>query len=86
VGPGSNRAEIVLPRSRDGASIDAFLARTAWSGAPRVTGASALGESDALAAAALAIAVARIAEGRIDEALVVAMARGRGFAFVLVAP
>jgi 3-oxoacyl-[acyl-carrier-protein] synthase II len=86
VAPRSNRAEVVLSETRESASIDAFLARTAWSDAPRVTGAPALGESDALAAAALAIAVARIADRRIDEALVVAMARGRGFAFVLVTP
>ena len=84
--PRSSRAEIVVPLVSASADLDAFVARTAWRGVPRVTGAPALGASDALGAAALAIAVARIAEGRADEALVVAVAQGRGFAFVLVAP
>jgi hypothetical protein len=45
--------------------------------------APALGESDGLGAVALAVAAGRIATERIDEALVLGLAKGRGCAIVL---
>jgi 3-oxoacyl-[acyl-carrier-protein] synthase II len=83
-GPVSGRAEVVLPRA--GAALQAWVARSAWRDRPTVSGAPSLGESEALAAAALAIGASRIAAGRTDECLVLATALGRGYAVVLVAP
>src|ERR1019366_4713439 len=62
-----------------------LVAETAWRGCPRVACAPALGESDALRAVAVAGAAGRIATGRIDEALVLGVAQGRGYAIVLAA-
>ncbi|MCL2450549.1 MAG: beta-ketoacyl-[acyl-carrier-protein] synthase family protein [Polyangiaceae bacterium] len=81
--PRSARVEVVV--ARPSAAIEALVERTAWRSAPQVSVAEALGESYALTAAALATAAARVGTGRVDEALVVAMSRRRGFAFILVA-
>jgi 3-oxoacyl-[acyl-carrier-protein] synthase II len=79
--PRSARAEVILARLNGGA--DALIARTGWSPCPRHACAPALGESEGLGAVALAVAVGRIATGRADEALVLGLARGRGYAIVL---
>jgi 3-oxoacyl-[acyl-carrier-protein] synthase II len=79
--PRSSRAEVLLPRSSKGA--DALLASTSWSSMTRVVCAPLLGESDALGAAAIAIASARIGKALIEDALVLGTAKGRGFAIVL---
>jgi 3-oxoacyl-[acyl-carrier-protein] synthase II len=82
--PDAAGAEVVLARANGGA--DKLLAATAWSACPRVICAPAFGESDALGAVAIAVAVGRIATGRTPAALVLGLARGRGYAIVLVAP
>lgn len=79
--PAGGRAEVLLARSGD-AAVE-LLARTRWWSCPRLTCAPALGESDALGAVALAVAVGRLATERVDETLVLGVARGRGYAVVL---
>jgi 3-oxoacyl-[acyl-carrier-protein] synthase II len=79
--PQSGRAEVLLPRANGGAAQ--LLDATPWGGCPRVVCASFLGESDALGACAIAIAAARLAARTIDQALIVGLARGRGYAIVL---
>lgn len=79
--PREGRAEVILARADVGA--EAVLAGTPWSACPRLVCAQALGESDGLGAVAIAVAVGRIASGRTDQALVLGLARDRGYAFVL---
>jgi 3-oxoacyl-[acyl-carrier-protein] synthase II len=81
VGPSGAAAEVVLARANGGS--DALLAATAWAACPRITCAEALGESDGLGAVAIAVAAARVAAGRASDALVLGLAKGRGFALVL---
>ncbi len=76
-------AEVVLPRANGGA--EALLAVTGWRGCPRVLCAPSLGESEALGAAAVAMAAGRIASGSAPAALVLGLAKGRGYAIVLTA-
>jgi len=77
-------AEVVLARVEDDADI--LLGRTPWMRCSRSACAPALGESDGLGAVAIAVAAGRIATGRVREALVLGLAKGRGFAIVLAAP
>jgi len=79
----AGRSEVVQARVTP--SGEQLVAETAWSGCPRVACAPALGESDALGAVAVAVAAGRIATGRIDEALVLGVAQGRGYAIILAA-
>jgi len=81
VAPSGAAAEVVLARANGGS--DALLAATPWAECPRVTCAEALGESDGLGAVAIAVAAARVAAGRATDALVLGLAKGRGFALVL---
>jgi 3-oxoacyl-[acyl-carrier-protein] synthase II len=80
--PRGDRAEVVLARANGG--TEDLVRSTAWSSCPRVVCAPALGESDALGAVAIAVAAARIATGRADEALVIGLSKGRGYAVVLM--
>lgn len=80
-GPRSTRAEVLLPRASEGA--DRLLASTSWEGSHRLHCAPVVGESDALGALAIAVAAARIGAALIEEALVVGLTKGRGFAIVL---
>jgi 3-oxoacyl-[acyl-carrier-protein] synthase II len=75
------RAEVLLPRANGGAVE--LLASTPWADVPCVVCAPFLGESDALGACAIAVGVARLAAGTIDEALILGLAKGRGYAIVL---
>jgi 3-oxoacyl-[acyl-carrier-protein] synthase II len=84
VAPESTAAEVGLARSNGG--VDALLAGTAWRDVPRFACAPAIGESDGLGGVALAVAAGRLATGRAREALVVGLAKERGYAIVLVAP
>jgi 3-oxoacyl-[acyl-carrier-protein] synthase II len=77
-------AVVVLPRANGGA--DRLLDGTAWAACPRIVCAPALGESDALGAAAATIAVGRLATGGAQAALVFGVAKGRGYAIVVTAP
>jgi 3-oxoacyl-[acyl-carrier-protein] synthase II len=77
------RAEVVQARVTP--SGEQLLADTGWRACPRVSCARALGESDALGAVAVAVAAGRIAMGLIDQALVLGVAQGRGYAIVLAA-
>ena len=79
--PSGAAAEVVLARANGGS--DALLAATAWAKCPRITCAQSLGESDGLGAVAIAVAAARVATGRASDALVLGLAKGRGFALVL---
>ncbi|MDP9035392.1 MAG: beta-ketoacyl-[acyl-carrier-protein] synthase family protein [Myxococcota bacterium] len=79
--PHARRAELILARPHG--NVDALLAGTGWCACSRAVCAPALGESDALGAVAVAVAVARIAAGRSDEALVLGLAQGRCFAILL---
>jgi hypothetical protein len=79
--PREGRAEVILARADGGAGP--LLARTPWSSCPQLVCAQAVGESDGLGAVALAVAAGRIASGRTDQALVLGLARGRGYAVVL---
>jgi hypothetical protein len=60
-----------------------LLAGTPWGACPRLVCSEAVGESDGLGAVAIAVAVGRIASGRTEQALVLGLARGRGYAIVL---
>ena len=82
-GPRLGRAEVVLPRaSKD---IEVLLASTPWGSCTKVMCNCALGESDALGTVALAVAAGRIAAGLAEEALVLGISKGRGYAVVLAA-
>ncbi len=82
--PGEPGSEIVLARATEGAGR--ILDQTAWRACRRIACAPALGESEGLGAVAVAVAVGRIATGRVTEALVLGVAHGRGYAIVLTAP
>ena len=82
--PRGERAEVLLARADGGA--DELIDRTGWRFHPRLVCAPALGESDALGAAAVAVAAARIGTARAAEALVLGLARARGYAIVLALP
>jgi 3-oxoacyl-[acyl-carrier-protein] synthase II len=81
--PSATRVEIVTPWADP---ARAALASTAWRDRPLLPWPASLAGGDALDAAALAIAAARVASGRADEAIVVTLAPGRGSAIVLAAP
>jgi hypothetical protein len=91
-GEGGGGALAGLRGPRDGAEVvwarptetaERALAETAWRAQPRVACAPALGESDALGAAAVAIAASRVGQGVAPEALVVGAAQGGGYAILL---
>ncbi len=79
-------AVVVLPRKS--ADLDPLLTAAAgpWLGVRRETCDAAAGEHEALGIIALAAAVSRIARGEARDALVLGLAKGRGYALVLVAP
>jgi 3-oxoacyl-[acyl-carrier-protein] synthase II len=79
--PRGERAEVLLARAHAG--VGPLLEGSAWSGCVRLACAPAVGESDALGAVAIAIAVGRIATGQTDEALVLGLTAARGHAVVL---
>jgi hypothetical protein len=78
------RAEVVWGRATDVGAR--WLERTSWKVCPRRACAPALGESDALGAAAVAMAASRIGLRRVDEALVLGVGAGHGYAILLTAP
>jgi 3-oxoacyl-[acyl-carrier-protein] synthase II len=80
-GPRSRRAQVLLPRASEEA--DRVLASTPWKEWERAVCAPVLGESDALGAVAIAVAAARIGAAVVEEALILGLAKGRGFAIVL---
>jgi 3-oxoacyl-[acyl-carrier-protein] synthase II len=80
--PRGDRAEVVLARANGG--IEELLQNTPWASRRRVVCAPALDESDALGAVAIAVAAARIFTERVDEALVLGLSKGRGYAVVLM--
>jgi 3-oxoacyl-[acyl-carrier-protein] synthase II len=82
--PRTDRAEVVV--SRPSAAVERWLERTPWGRLRRWTCSTALGESEALGAVAIAIAAARVGTGCVTEALVVGIERGRGYALVLATP
>jgi hypothetical protein len=73
-----------LARANGGA--DALLAGTPWTACPQFVCSEAIGESDGLGAVAIVVAAGRIAAGRVDEVLVLGLARERGYAIVLAGP
>jgi 3-oxoacyl-[acyl-carrier-protein] synthase II len=79
--PAGPAAEVLL--ARPNATVDELLAGTSWSRAPRLVCGAALGESDGLGAAALAVAAGRIAVGQASDVLVLGLAPGRGYAMAL---
>jgi hypothetical protein len=82
--PRGERTEVIVPRTDGG--IFELLDQSSWRACPRLLCAPALGESDALGAVAIAVAAARVGRGLTTAALVVGLARGRGYAIVLEAP
>ncbi len=82
-GPVTALAEVIVPRFDD-RTLE-ILGACPWRACRRHSCATALGESDALGAVALAVASARIGQGLAREALVLGLARGRGYAIVLEA-
>jgi 3-oxoacyl-[acyl-carrier-protein] synthase II len=81
VSPRSDRTEVVVARANGEAT--ALLDRSSWAACPRLVCAPSLGDSDGLGAVAIAVAVGRLATARADEALVLGLTRGRGYAVVL---
>ncbi|HEX8796403.1 MAG TPA: beta-ketoacyl synthase N-terminal-like domain-containing protein [Polyangiaceae bacterium] len=81
VAPSEAGAEVVLARVNGGS--DALLAATPWAACRRITCAESIGESDGLGAVAIAVAAARVAAGKTRDALVLGLAKGRGFALVV---
>jgi 3-oxoacyl-[acyl-carrier-protein] synthase II len=84
ISPPADGAEVVLARANGGSGV--LLDGTAWRACPRHLCAPALGESDGLGAAAVAVAAGRIATGRASHVLVLGLARARGYAIVLTQP
>jgi 3-oxoacyl-[acyl-carrier-protein] synthase II len=82
--PPTADSEVVLPRPNGGA--EALLGSTRWGACRRIVCAPSLGESDGLGAAAAAIAAGRVASGRTSSALVLGLAKGRGYALLLARP
>lgn len=82
--PRGARPEVIVPRTDGG--VFELLARSSWRACPRLPCAPDLGESDALGAVAIAVAAARVGRGLTTAALVLGLARGRGYAIVLEAP
>lgn len=81
--PGKN-ACVVMPRKKD-PSLEALLDASAWKDVPRVACDGAGGEHEALGAIAIGAATSEIARGKVKEALVVGLAKGRGYALRLEA-
>jgi 3-oxoacyl-[acyl-carrier-protein] synthase II len=77
-----SRAHVVVPRVS--AALDAALASSAWGAVSRVVCEEA--GVGAVGATALAVAARRLQAGASREALVVGIARGRGYAALLAAP
>jgi 3-oxoacyl-[acyl-carrier-protein] synthase II len=77
-------ARVVL--ARPVAEIDALLAPTPWSAVPRVSCRARAGDHEALGAVALVVGTSLIARGEARTVLVLGLARGRGYAFVLAEP
>jgi len=75
------RARVILVRENGG--VDELLDASPWRSCARET--LAEGEHEALGALALAIAAERLGRREFDEALVVGLARGRGYAIALAA-
>jgi 3-oxoacyl-[acyl-carrier-protein] synthase II len=84
VAPRGETPEVVLARPNGGAGE--ILARTRWDTFPRLECARVLGESDGLGGVAIAVAASRVAAGRASDALVLGLARDRGYAIVLSRP
>jgi 3-oxoacyl-[acyl-carrier-protein] synthase II len=84
VAPGGDESEVLV--ARGGGAVDALVAATAWGRCRRVTCAPALGDSDGLGAAALAVGASRVGSGLAAEVLVLGVAPGRGHAIVLTRP
>ncbi len=82
--PTRNRPEVLL--ARESSTADALLARTAWSGSPRLSCAEILGDSDGLGGVAVAVAAARLGAGLATDALIVGLDDARGYFIVLSAP
>jgi len=82
--PRTPRACVVLARPDD--DLERFVERAGWGACPRWVCVRAVGESDALGAVAIAVAAARVGTRRASEALLVGVARGRGYAIVLAEP
>lgn len=82
--PSTKESEVIQARASDAA--ERALASTAWSGCPRVVCGPAIGESDALGAAAVAVAAGRVGAGRVSEALVLGVGDRQGYAILLVRP
>jgi 3-oxoacyl-[acyl-carrier-protein] synthase II len=78
----ARRASVIV--ARDGGSVRAALAASAWSGVARV--ASEPAEHDAVGAIAVATAAARIGAGEASDVLVLGAAKGRSYAIVLAVP
>ena len=84
VAPRGEDCEVIVARAS--ADIVELVGATAWGRCPLRACAPAVGESDGLGAAALAVAASRIGSGRAGDVLVVGLAPGRGHAVVLARP
>jgi 3-oxoacyl-[acyl-carrier-protein] synthase II len=79
-----HRAVVLV--ARETPEVAALVSRTAWARAPRTAYGPAGGEHEPVGARAIEAAVSRIARGEASEALVIGLAKDRGYAFVWVAP
>jgi 3-oxoacyl-[acyl-carrier-protein] synthase II len=77
-----SEARVVMPRTGD-ENLDALLDASPWKNVQRVGCAGAGGEHEALGAIAVGAAVSEILRGTVKEALVVGLAKGRGYALRL---
>jgi 3-oxoacyl-[acyl-carrier-protein] synthase II len=82
--PRGGRPEVICGRVTR--ATEDLVSKTHWRSAPRWSCSDALGESEALGAAALCAAAARVHAGHASDVLVVGLARGRGYAIVLAVP
>ncbi|MGO8992536.1 MAG: beta-ketoacyl synthase N-terminal-like domain-containing protein [Polyangiaceae bacterium] len=80
--PRDPRAALVV-LSPESAGLEALVARTAWGKAPRARTGGSGGTTGAIAIAGV---VGRMARGEVRDALILGLARGRGYAVVLVSP
>jgi 3-oxoacyl-[acyl-carrier-protein] synthase II len=82
--PRDPRASLVL-LSRESTDLEALLARTPWARVPRASNGGGP-MSGTIGSIAVAGVVSKIARGELRDALIVGLARGRGYAMLLVAP
>ncbi len=80
----ASRARVVS--ARDDAEVRALVQDSGWGSVPRARAAPVAGDHEGLGGVVLAAATALLGQADVDEVLVVGVASGRGYAFLLGSP